>query len=141
MKVNIYFRKAKCVRVIDGDSVELDIDWGDHIHTVGERAQLRLYGINAPESRQRTPGTTDEQWALEKVAGEKAKVYLKDLVEGKEILIKTRKDPTEKFGRLLAEMWTIVKTEADGVIEVGEKSVNQTMVDAGHAVAYFGGKR
>jgi micrococcal nuclease len=141
MKVNIYFRKARVVRVIDGDSVELDIDWGDHIHTVGERAQLRMYGINAPESRQRTPGTTDEQWALEKVAGEKSKARLKELVEGKEVLIKTRKDPTEKFGRLLAEMWTIVKTEADGVIEVGEKSVNQAMVDEGFAVPYFGGKR
>jgi endonuclease YncB( thermonuclease family) len=141
MKVNIYFRKADVVRVIDGDSVELDIDWGDNIHTVDARAQLRMYGINAPESRQRTPGTTDEQWALEKVAGEKAKAYLKTLIEGKTVLIKTRKDPTEKFGRLLAEMWLIVKEEGDGIVEVGERSVNQEMVDAGHAVPYFGGKR
>lgn len=141
MKVNIYFRKARVVRVIDGDSIELDIDWGDHIHTVGDRAQLRLYGINAPESRQRTPGTTDEQWVLEKIAGEKTKARLKALVEGQHVLIKTRKDPTEKYGRLLAEVWTIVKEEGEGVVDVSEKSVNQILVDEGLAKPYFGGKR
>lgn len=141
MKVCVYFRKAKVVRVVDGDTLALDIDMGDHLHVTGDRATLRMYGINAPESRQRTPGTTDEQWALEKVAGEKSKARLKQLVEGKEILIRTRRDSADKYGRLLAEVWNIVKEESDGTLEIQDKSVNQVLVDEGLAKPYYGGKR
>ncbi len=43
----MYQYKAKIVRVIDGDTYEIDIDLGLSVWVRGER--VRLYGVNTPE--------------------------------------------------------------------------------------------
>jgi micrococcal nuclease len=114
-----YEYHATVDRVIDGDTIEVSIDLGFDIKLI--KQSVRMYGINAPESR-----TKDLD---EKVLGLAAKARLQELVEGKEVIIKTHLDKTGKFGRLLGEIF------------IHDLNINQTLLTEGHAVAYFGGKR
>lgn len=112
-----YIRRAKLIEVTDGDTVILDTDLGCDLH---HKMKCRLSGINAPEKN-----TT---------AGQTAKAFLMRLLLGhtENLIIKTYKDEKEKYGRYLAVIY--LPTE-EGM------SVNQMMIDAGHAVVYNGEKR
>jgi len=106
--------------VYDGDTIRADIDCGFGIWTANQ--SLRLLGIDAPE--------------LGKPGGKEARDYLRTLLPvGQEVVVRTVKDGTEKYGRLLATINRIDDWEWHSV------TVNQRMIDAGHAVPYFGGKR
>ena len=61
--------KCKLVRVIDGDTVDIDIDLGFGVWMKKQR--IRLYGIDTPESR-----TKDK---VEKVFGRAAKKRLEEI--------------------------------------------------------------
>lgn len=96
--------------MIDGDTVDVAIDLGLRIFT---QQRIRLYGINAPEMR--TP------------EGPAAKKRLSELLPvGSEVIIRTRKDKQEKYGRYLG-----VFIDAEG------HEVNQRMVSEGLAVEYL----
>ncbi|MBT7004601.1 MAG: hypothetical protein HOA06_07765 [Chloroflexi bacterium] len=83
---------ALCTRVVDGDTVDVDIDLGFGIAFNNQR--IRLLGIDAPETR-----TRDD---AEKVAGLRVKKWLADRVEGKKVVVKTEVgDSKGKFGRIL----------------------------------------
>ena len=73
----------RCIlrRVVDGDTIDVDIDLGFKVWLRKER--VRLYGINTPESRTRN--------LAEKKLGLLAKARLKELLQ-KNFLIKTEKD-------------------------------------------------
>jgi len=118
----MYEYAATVRRVIDGDTVDVDIDLGCSIH---HHVRVRLYGINAPE----THGVkkTSEEYKR----GTAATEFLRKQVEGSELVIHTHKDRKGKYGRYLAELW----------VPGEEKSINSLMVEEGHAVEYFGGKR
>jgi len=66
----MYEYKARVVRVIDGDTVDVDVDLGFGIWMNNER--VRIMGIDTPESR-----TRDK---IEKVFGLAAKERLKNLL-------------------------------------------------------------
>lgn len=111
------------VHVVDGDTVDVDIDLGFGVWLRDQR--IRLYGIDTPESR-----TRDLE---EKVFGNLAKEYLIDnLMKDKYsyILLKTYKDSRGKFGRILGEL--IVVDDEEKI------NLNQKMVDMQYAVQYFG---
>lgn len=108
---------ADVTKVVDGDTIEVDIDLGFGVWHCNQR--VRLNGIDTPESR-----TADKE---EKIRGELSKKKLKDLIEKKTVKITTAIDPNEKFGRILG---TIV-TE-DGI------NVNEWLVANNYAVAYKG---
>jgi len=114
--------KCTIVRVIDGDTVDVDIDLGFGVWIHKER--IRLFGIDTPESR-----TRDLE---EKKYGLAAKEYLKGMLnDGGGILLKTHKDDaTGKFGRVLGELWRTTN--------YADKSINDYMVEKHHAAAYFG---
>ena len=112
--------KCKLVRVVDGDTVDIDIDLGFGVWLRKQR--IRMYGIDTPESR-----TRDLE---EKKYGLAAKEFLKKWTGAGELRIKTRKDAKGKFGRILGELF--MKTS------VGELSVNQSLVENSHAVRYYG---
>lgn len=110
----MYEYRARIVRVIDGDTVEADIDLGFHISV---RKTLRLSGINAPETR----GT-------ERPHGLAATRFLEQLIPdltggSNELTVCTLKDATGKYGRCLA------------VLLAGDRNLNEAMIEAGHAVA------
>ena len=93
----MYEYKCKMVRVVDGDTVDVDIDLGFGVWMHNER--IRLYGIDTPESR-----TRDLE---EKKYGLLAKEYvLKALPIGSEQILITMKDKTGKFGRVLGTLFT-----------------------------------
>ena len=88
--------KCKLVKVIDGDTVDVDIDLGFDVWLRNQR--IRLYGIDTPESR-----TSD---ADEKIYGLLAKDFLVKWTNAGDLTIKTHKDDARgKFGRILGELW------------------------------------
>tara|TARA_R110000772_G_scaffold148811_4_gene259453 strand:- start:8770 stop:9177 length:408 start_codon:yes stop_codon:yes gene_type:complete len=112
--------KCKLVRVIDGDTIDIDIDLGFGVWLRKQR--IRMYGIDTPESR-----TRDLE---EKKYGLAAKKFLKGMLSDTELLIKTKKDGKGKFGRILGEMWRTTN--------YADQSINDYMIDKHHAAAYFG---
>ena len=89
-----YEYKCKILRIVDGDTVDVDIDLGFGVWMHKER--VRIVGIDTPESR-----TRDTE---EKIFGLAAKEYLKGLLPiGSIQIIKTQKDKTGKFGRILGD--------------------------------------
>jgi len=115
----LFWYKATCTRVVDGDTADFDIDCGLHVH-VHER--IRIHGINAPE----TYGVRkdSEEYAL----GKKATEFAKNLIEGKEVWINTVKDKTGKYGRYLATVWVKEEGPDGSYFDLG-----QALVDAGLA--------
>lgn len=113
------YRVKKVTGVVDGDTIDVDIDLG---FNVSYAQRVRLAGIDTPESR-----TTDK---FEKSLGLEAKEYLKSkLKDAKLIVIKTEKpDSSEKYGRILG--WLYV----DG----NTISVNDQMIEDGYAWGYLG---
>lgn len=111
---------VKVLKVVDGDTVDVDIDLGFGIVLTDER--VRIMGIDTPESR-----TSNK---VEKVFGLAAKARLKELLGEETILITTDnkhgEDMKGKFGRIL------------GDFRVGGKTVTEILIEEGHAVAYHG---
>ena len=90
----MYEYKCRIDRVIDGDTVDVDIDLGFGVWLRKER--VRMYGIDTPESR-----TRDLE---EKKYGLAAKAFvLAFLPVDSEQTLRTRKDGKGKFGRILGE--------------------------------------
>ena len=119
----MYEYRATVVKVIDGDTVDVDIDLGFGICMKDER--VRIMGIDTPESR-----TRDK---VEDLFGEAAKARVKELLNG-DVVLKTQiarngEDMKGKFGRIL------------GDFKIGEKMLTDILIEEGHAVAYFGGSK
>ena len=104
-------------RVVDGDTVDIDIDLGFGIWVHNER--VRLYGIDTPESRTRN--------LAEKALGLKAKERLGELC-GQKLRVKCI--DKGKFGRIIGIPYT-----EDG------QDICKILIDEGHAVEYWGGKK
>jgi len=122
----MYDYRCKIVRVVDGDTVDVDIDLGFGIWLKGER--VRVMGIDTPESR-----TRDK---VEKQFGLAAKEKLKSLL-GKKSVLKTQvskkgEDMKGKFGRVLGD-FDVYCAKTDSW-----RPATQIMIDEGFAVAYHG---
>ena len=113
--------KCDIVRVVDGDTVDVDIDLGFGIWVRNER--VRLYGVDTPESR-----TRDLQ---EKFYGKYATEYLIAKL-GDSCILRTKKDRAGKFGRVLGE-FVVYDGHSDSW-----KNVNEMMVRDFIAVPYHG---
>jgi len=115
------------IKVVDGDTVDVDIDLGFGVTLRDER--VRIMGIDTPESR-----TRDK---VEDLSGEAAKARLKVLMKdgGKLITTEDRKgeDMKGKFGRILGDF----KVDYNGEM----KKVTEIMEAEGHCVPYFGGSK
>ena len=108
------------IRVLDGDTIDCYIDLGFDLKI---KKRIRYMGIDTWESR-----TRDKE---EKVKGLAAKARNKELLEAGTFKIISH--GTGKFGRVLGEVF--VETEN------GLESVNQILINAGHAYEYDGGKK
>jgi micrococcal nuclease len=113
------YRVKKLLGVIDGDTIDVDIDLGFDI-SLSKR--VRLAGIDTPESR-----TSDK---FEKTLGLESKEYLKkNIKDAQTIVIKTElPDSSEKYGRILGWIY----------IDGSEKSINEIMIEHGYAWSYMG---
>ena len=116
----LYHYKAKIDRVVDGDTVDVLIDLGFDMHS---RQRVRLWGINTPECR-----TRDKR---ENALGLAAKARLIEILgfADNRCVIATRLDRKGKFGRVL------------GILYVDDLDINEQLIEEGHAVEYYGGKK
>jgi micrococcal nuclease len=122
----MYEYKIELVRVIDGDTVDANIDLG---FDVSVKKRIRFMGINTPESR-----TKDLE---EKARGLAAKDRVKQLLEGcNNITLKSH--GVGKYGRCLGELLIDI---VDGQEGLTMTNVNELLIKEGHAVEYHGGKR
>jgi micrococcal nuclease len=109
----MYEYRATVVRWVDGDTVDVDIDLGFGVILSNKR--VRLYGIDAPESR-----TRDLE---EKRLGKAAHHFVEGFAPaGSVVTLRTYK--SGKFGRILAE------------VILDEANINKLLVSEGHAVPY-----
>ena len=115
----MYRYKVSVVKVVDGDTVDVDVDLGFGMSYKKQR--VRMLGIDTPESRTRD--------LVEKKFGKASKKHLKGILEqgGIELVSHDK----GKFGRILGEFF----------IGNSEVSVNQQMINDHHAVAYTGGNK
>ena len=122
----MYNYKISLLRVVDGDTIDAEIDLGFDIKV---KKRVRFLGINAPESR-----TRDLE---EKARGLAAKDRVKALLEGCKN-IQLHSHGIGKFGRCLGEIFL---DTVDGQEKLTVESLNELLIREGHAVEYHGGKR
>ena len=116
----MYEYRCKINKVLDGDTVDIDLDLGFNIVLTGQR--VRMSGIDTPESR-----TSNQE---EKVRGMLSKKKLAEkLPAGSWQKIQTLKSENvdDKFGRILGVF----------IMEDG-KNLNQWLIDNNYAVLYQG---
>lgn len=88
-----------CEAVLDGDTI------------IVARKRVRLYGIDAPEK---------DQWSMDhKPIGRWSKQYLKNLIEGKQVMVKWYKKGF--YGRIIGVVYT-------------DENINLRMLKAGMAI-------
>ena len=116
----MYEYNATLDRVVDGDTVDLNIDLGFDVWLNGKR--VRLLEIDTPEKR-----TTD---LLEKHFGKLASNFVHNkLTNATYISVKTTiNGPTDKYGRILGVIW----------VDQDETSINSQLLEKRYAVRYEG---
>lgn len=119
----MYTYRAKVVRILDGDTIECDIDLGFHITT---RRIVRLSGIDVPHQFSK-----DEQ---ESIKAKKAQELLQSRLNSS-VILKTELGKKEKFGRVLAFVF-----ESENDLNTNQ-SLNLKLIQEGFAVKYDGGKK
>jgi micrococcal nuclease len=125
----MYEYKTKLIKVVDGDTVDVDIDLGFGVWLKKER--VRIMGIDTPESR-----TRDK---VEKVFGKAASKRLKELL-GPNPVLRTQiardgEDMKGKFGRILGDFDVYCPTTD------AWRAVTAVMAEEGHCVPYYGGSK
>lgn len=114
------FQKAKVTKVIDGDTIKVDID--------GKIYKVRFIGINCPEIGQN-----------EEFFGKEAKEFTKEKLYGKEIFLQKDVSETDKYGRLLRYVWLEKPKDLNNPSkdEIRDSSINGILVREGFAKANY----
>ena len=126
----MYEYNAIVNRVVDGDTVDVTIDLG---FSVWKKIRVRMEGINTPESR-----TRDLE---EKKRGLAAKDRLKSILEFNNNKCILKVSGVGKYGRALATVLVESLSPLNGEDGVTLIDVNKQLIEEGHAVEYWGGKR
>tara|TARA_R110000751_G_scaffold89654_1_gene176454 strand:+ start:426 stop:791 length:366 start_codon:yes stop_codon:yes gene_type:complete len=120
MAENLYQYKVSVTRIVDGDTVDVDVDLGFGVWLRNER--IRLAGVDTPEKRTRDP--------IEKKAGIKASEFTGKMLTGAdEIILLSHEKGKGKYGRILGTLM------CDGM------SLNDALISSGNAKEYWGGKK
>jgi len=109
--MELYNYKATVVRVVDGDTVKLDIDLGFRMHWT---SNCRIAGVNAPE--------------MGSEKGEAAKEFLKELLPvGRVLEIESKQ--LDKYGRPIID--SVLRLAANQI-----SLLSEYIISKGHAVKY-----
>ena len=119
-KLDVREYQCDLIKVLDGDTIDCYIDLGFDIKI---KKRIRYMGIDTWESR-----TRDLE---EKKKGLEAKAYTLEMLSRNDGKFKVKSHGVGKYGRLLGEIF----------IEGEEKSLNELLIENGHAYQYDGGKK
>jgi len=119
----MYEYNSRILRVVDGDTIDVDIDLGFGITMVNQR--IRLQGVDTPESR--TRDLEEKKFGL--LAKRVVETYCP---EGNKIVLVTTKDDRGKFGRILGD-FKVYDAKIDAWL-----MLSNALVDGGFAVQYHG---
>jgi len=113
--------RARCIKVVDGDTLDLEVDIGFHLREIG---RFRVLGIDTAELHDKDPA--------KRALAVKAKETVTELMKtpvGVEwpLLVSTEKDP-DNFGRWLIS----VQFEQNSLLV----DLGQTLIGMGLAVPY-----
>ena len=109
----MYKYRAKLIKVIDGDTIDANIDLGFNIWT---KKRVRFLGINAPETRTRD--------LVEKQAGLARKSRLEALFGASNGQFTLKSHGVGKYGRVLGEIF------------IDEVNINKLLIKEGLAEEY-----
>jgi len=126
-KKKMYTYNATVVKIVDGDTIDAEIDLGFDIKI---KKRIRLSGINAPESRTRN--------LAEKKMGLASKARLKEMLEGSANEFELESQDIGKYGRVLGKLHI---SKLSGRETITKVCVNDQLIEEGYAVEYDGGKR
>jgi micrococcal nuclease len=121
MKDTLYHYNCELIRVIDGDTLVAMVDLG---FSVWSKVEVRLFGIDAPESR--TKNLDEKKRGL---ASKERVISLLEQNSGKFIL---KSCGVDKYGRALGEIY---------LDSLGAVTVSQTLINEGLAIGYWGGTK
>lgn len=107
-----YVYHATILNIVDGDTVDAEVDLGFNIFF---KLRLRLNGINTMELRDPDPAKRE--------LSVRAKTRITELLLGRKVIIESRK--IDKYGRYLADIYL------DSV------NINQQLITEGLAVPYM----
>lgn len=110
-----YRYSAEVLRIIDGDTVEVSLDFGFQLR---QRVSLRLAGINTLELHDKDP--------KKRAKANMARDYVDSMIGGKSIITETIK-PKDKYSRYLCNVY----------LEDG-RCLNQLLIDNGMAQPWDG---
>ena len=111
-----YIYKINVTRVIDGDTIDADIELGfDMILS----KRIRLHGIDAPETR-----TRDKE---EKVKGFATKARLEEIVEQNNKVLYLHSIDKGKYGRCVGDLFEV---------DFEHESINDMLINEGLAEPY-----
>lgn len=111
-----YLYSALVTNVVDGDTIDVEIDLGFY---VVYKTRLRLNGIDTPEKNSKIPE--------ERILAAQATSFLRERILNKKVIIESFKK--DKYGRFLADIY------------LGEENVNLLLVDLKLALPYSGGSK
>jgi len=114
----MYTYKAKLIRIVDGDTIDAEIDLG--FDTI-VRKRIRLFGIDTPETK-----TKDMK---EKTKGLAAKQRLTEILNS-EFVVETILNKRGKYGRVLGIVYNLTEDNK-------RLNINEALVEEGHAVKYL----
>ena len=126
----MYEYNAVLNRVVDGDTIDVTIDLG---FNVWKKIRVRMEGINTPESR-----TRDLE---EKKRGLAAKDRLVEILKFNDNKCVLKVSGVGKYGRALATVLVNSLSPLNGEDGITLVDVNKQLIEEGHAVEYWGGKR
>ncbi len=114
----MYQYKATVVRVVDGDTLWVDVDLGFYLRQV---MNLRLKGLDTPEIR-----------GLERPQGLQVKQFVEQTLAGcPAVVIHTYK--LGKYGRYIADLWYLPGNDDPQEIVANGLCLNQVLLDRGMA--------
>ena len=119
----MYEYNCRIVKVVDGDTIDVDIDLGFDILLSNQR--IRLNGVDTPESR--TRDLEEKKFGI--LAKEMVESYCK---VGQTIALRTSKDERGKFGRILGD-FVVYDSSTDSWT-----MLCKLLIDKHYAVAYEG---
>lgn len=110
------FEKAEVLRVIDGDTIEVNIE--------GEKEVVRLIGVDSPESVH--PDKDPEPF------GKESSEFTKENLLGINVYLERDLEDRDKYDRLLRYVW-IDMPESFDLSEINEKLFNAKLLKEGYA--------